>query len=333
MSRVYLAVFVGVVIGIVMAFGALEVFVDSFDFYESNSIDDQEDLHFATRGVYYGNVYTWGINKDKVSSPMRLRELDKHKWVTDSFTKNRSDMADVWWHQLDEVVADKPDTRILPFQVNVPENYTGVYVANNSSIEKPEDLAGKNISAPGRGDPISQPALIMLRDEYNINITQVEGHGLGPEDPLRALDKSHIDAVVVVGTERLSDEMRRGLKPIFFPYKRSEEKFGDSAIPTFFVVKNNSETIEKGFQMIEALKESSKVAQAERDQFMEMYSVCNEFMVRGGVKQIERMSSGSKEQLQYLINISYSQKGLFYEKELSEQKVNISDRLVSQEAR
>jgi hypothetical protein len=284
-------------------------------------VDSGEDLehdYFVTQGVLHGNVYEFGFNEDpEMNSPMRVRPLSSPSRVRLNFVNTNASMADIWFFEADRVMHTQQNTRILPYQVNVNEEFLGVYVSEDSEIQSPEDLDGKTVKMPQVIANLSETSLMVLKDRYDVEMERVGTHK-GVSDaraPVRVLESGEADAVVVSGTKRLNSN--HSMRPVYYPYRDMEEEFGDAALPTFFFAKNSLSDREAN-KMIKALQNSSRYAQNNSDRFMEIFEICNEFMVEDG-SQIERMSPGSEDQLQYLMDLSRN-----HSRELTTYDVDIS---------
>lgn len=307
----------GMFIGVGLSVGGSELLI------ESQSVEDEDPIYFSTPGVLHGNVYTWGMNKrENISTQARIYEPDRVEWTKRNYIEGRSTISEAWWNFMPEIVSERTETRILPYQVNMPEQLMGVHVSNTSDIDSIQDLDGKNVATPEfQRNFTFLPTKVILKKEYGVEINTPENltYSAPKNQEIETLEKDRVDAIISLGTKRLDESHK--MRPVFLPFKEMEEKFGDAALHTFFIARNDSRSIELGKQALEEFQRSSKVAHAERDVFMEVYSICNEFMVESDRPQIEPMTDSSEKQLQYLMDSAYEQGEL-------NRRINISKRLV-----
>lgn len=279
-----------------------------------------EETRLAVTDVLQGNVYLWGIDHEDMEAPV---ELQRGQNNTKSFIEGNVSIAEVYGSNLPKIAEEVPDFRILPYQINTPVTNGGIYVDEGSRITSVEGLDGKQVAYPSwiKTPPNLEEDLLV--NMYGIEVEWVEKNGSVNNWPNRTKEvvkEDDVDAVFMVGARRAGNH---SLKPLFSPYKELEDEFGDSALNTFFVVRNDRRSIEAGFEAMAVLQESARLAQNSREEFMEAHVICNEFLVTDGRIQIQVMSPGFEEGAQYLHDIGYEQ-GRF------DRRVNISDRIVRQ---
>lgn len=317
-NYIYVIGLVGLV-GLLAGFGASEL---------TSSQETVEDVpgpdYFVTQGVFHGNAYEYGFNeKPRLNSPMRIRAMASPSRVTNNFVETNASMADLWFFKAGEAFSREPDARILPYQVNVEDEFLGIYVSNTSDIREPEDLDGKTVTMPQIDWHLAETSLMILEEEYGVEMEKTDRTHKGvsqPRAPVEVLENGSADAVVVTGIKRLGDN--HSMRPVYYPYKDLKEKFGDAALPTFFIVKDSSpESIEKGVEMVKALQKSANVAQNEPDRFMKIFKICNEFLIQNGRDEIEPMTPGAEDQLQYMMDLARDEN-------MTEYNVDLSRRLV-----
>jgi hypothetical protein len=309
-------VFVLLGLSIIIGFGAVQV-LDN----DSNKNESFEPDKFLTQGIYHANVYEYAFDQSKMNAPINISPTKPPAKVRESFVNDSSAMADIWFFELDKALEADPEPRILPYQVNVNEEFLGVYVSEDSDIRSPEDLDGKTVMMPRILPNLKRTSLMVLEDQHGVEmeVTSRGHNGIREaEAPVRVLESGEADAVVVSGTKRLGSN--HSMRPVYYPYRDMEEEFGDVALPTFFLTKEKGNP-NKSIEMINALQESSRVAQNNSDHFMEIFEICNEFMVEDGGKQIQRMTPEAEKQLQYMMNLSR-------ESNITERDIDLSEHVV-----
>jgi len=286
----------------------------------SDQMTDDEDIRLAVSDVLWGNVYLWGIDYEGMAAPV---ELQRDQNNTKSFIEGNVSIAEVQGSNLPEIAEEVPDFRVLPYQINTPEDNRGIYVDEGSRITTLKDLDGKRVVYPSwiKTPPNLEEDLI--NDMYGIEVEWVRRNGSvngWPNRTKELVTEDNIDAVFMLGNKRA---INHSLEPLFSPYNELEDKFGDSALSTFFVVRNNEKSIEAGFEAMNVLQESARLAQESPEKFMEAHVICNEFLVTDGRIQIQAVSPGVEKGAQYLLDIAYEQDRV-------DRRVNISDRIVRQ---
>lgn len=260
------------------------------------------NITFAMASAGPGNIYMWGVRKGEVSLPVEVQEAGNWSMVANNFEENAS-VANVFWEDIGRVLAEHPDAHILPYQMNIPDRFFGIYVQNDSAIRNPEDLHGKTIGAPIKLLGANIATRVVLRHEYGITTNWTDRWTIG-EEAKDAIRDEDIDAVWMPGEKRIGDN--HSLRAVFFPFQELEQKFGYAGLPTFFVVKDDPAAIDAGFELMEALQTSASHAQSQPDEFKHAYTFCNEFLVDiNRTQQIEPVTPIFLEQAQYFLDAAH----------------------------
>lgn len=172
---------------------------------ERQSDNRNGELKFASPGILQANAYLWGIERHNVSTPVEIHRMEKSKdlaSVSQMFISGNASIADVHWYNMPKIANETSDFVILPYKVNMVNDFQSIYVRPNSDIDNLSDLQGKNVAYPSSiPHPPQQPDLI-LREEYGVEVNWVEKNGTTATWPNTAEEfvaTENVDAVFIVG--------------------------------------------------------------------------------------------------------------------------------------